>query len=260
MDAEPFRHLIDDLNGTQPPRVWSLLVTVFGELAQAPEAAISGTLLGALTQPIGIKPEAMRVALHRLRKDGWIDNRKTGRTSAHFLTEWGRAQSAAATPLIYATAPLSDAAWVILTDPAKPAGVQQIAGAWISSNTAIVAHPPNDSQTLGARLDPDNPVPDWVSRGVCPSDLATQSRHLAARLTDVQRALAGAEPLTAVQIAALRVLIVHSWRRITLKLPVLPDFVFGPDWQGGPCRALVAALLDSLPKQELSDLERGVTG
>ena len=100
MQASSFQNLIEQVTFGTTPRVWSLLVTVFGELAQDADAQISGSLLRSLSEHIGIKPEAMRVALHRLRKDGWIDSERTGRTSNYFLTLWGRAQSIAASPRI----------------------------------------------------------------------------------------------------------------------------------------------------------------
>ncbi|MEZ5825592.1 MAG: hypothetical protein R3C97_12900 [Geminicoccaceae bacterium] len=98
-----FDQLVACIRGGPSPRVWSLLVTVFGELARAPDACIGGPLVNELCGLIGIKPAATRVALHRLRKDGWIDSRRTGKTSAHFLTEKGLASSIEASPRIYAT-------------------------------------------------------------------------------------------------------------------------------------------------------------
>ena len=85
--------LVRCLNGDQVPRVWSLLVTVFGELGQDPDVRLSVLLLGKLMDLAGVKPGAMRVALHRLKKDGWIDSRRCGRNSEYFLTPYGRSQS-----------------------------------------------------------------------------------------------------------------------------------------------------------------------
>mmetsp|Transcript_17997 Transcript_17997/g.27398 ORF Transcript_17997/g.27398 Transcript_17997/m.27398 type:complete len:198 (+) Transcript_17997:314-907(+) len=82
-----------------PMRVWSLLVTVFGDLAQ--DSALEGPTLSTIMAGIGIKPEATRVALHRLRSDGWITSQKTGRTSLHRLSPKGYRDSAAASPRIY---------------------------------------------------------------------------------------------------------------------------------------------------------------
>jgi phenylacetic acid degradation operon negative regulatory protein len=104
------------------------LVSVFGELAQDQGSRISGSLLRHITEQIGIKPEAMRVASHRLSKDGWIDSERHGRTSAYYLTKWGRAQSASASPRIYA----ADQAWFVMSNPGQPALLEDPLGIWIS--------------------------------------------------------------------------------------------------------------------------------
>ncbi|MDG1415933.1 MAG: PaaX family transcriptional regulator C-terminal domain-containing protein, partial [Alphaproteobacteria bacterium] len=52
----------------------------------------------------------------------------------------------------------------------------------------------------------------------------------------------------------LRVLIVHSWRRVILKAPALPPFLFPPTWRGAACADKVSALLRALPPTALGDL------
>lgn len=251
-----FDSLAGCLTGAQKPTVWSLLVTVFGDLAQDEGARISGAVLGRLTDLIGIKPEATRVALHRLRKDGWIDSRRNGRSSDYFLTEWGRAQSAAATPRIYATTPAATEAWLVLTDPATPAGAKETGGAWVASSMLVTATRPDpeDRTLFATRLDAGD-APAWMTAKICDPVLAHLSQDLAARLTALDDALRDTGGLDCLQITALRVLIVHGWRRIALKAPALPDHVFPDAWSGAACRALTAELLQRLPRQALADLE-----
>ena len=114
-----FEGIVQELTGCGKSRTWSILVTIFGDLAQNPEDEISGPLLSSLTQLIGIKPQAMRVALHRLRRDGWIVTEKFGRTSKHRLSEFGLNQSVIASPRIYARAIVMPDKWhVLLANPA----------------------------------------------------------------------------------------------------------------------------------------------
>ncbi|MFD2739506.1 PaaX family transcriptional regulator C-terminal domain-containing protein [Sulfitobacter aestuarii] len=260
MDRPAFTQLISALSGDRTPRVWSLLVTVFGELAQEREARISGSVLSQLTELIGIKPEAMRVALHRLRKDGWIDSQRQGRNSAYFLTDWGRAQSAAASPRIYASEPESDDAWLVLTDPGQPAAADATGGAWISSNMLIAPRPPELAGLFATRIDAGAALPGWMTGKICSAETAELSRDLAQRLQVVQRSTAQSSGLSPLQCAALRVLIVHSWRRIVLKIPALPDRYFPAPWAGAQCRQSVTALLAQLPKPALADLEAVIAG
>ena len=67
------------ISGGDPPRVWSFIVTIFGDLAREDDRYISSRTLNRLTAEIRVKPEATRVALHRLRKEDWLESAKFGR-------------------------------------------------------------------------------------------------------------------------------------------------------------------------------------
>ena len=79
--------IINELFQLAPIKTWSLIVTVFGDLDGD---NLSGKELRNLMRPLGVKPEATRVALHRLRKDGWIVSHKSGREVTYQLSEHGR--------------------------------------------------------------------------------------------------------------------------------------------------------------------------
>lgn len=254
MERACFEDLVTCVIGNQTPRVWSLLVTVFGDLAQDRDARISGHLMGRLTDCIGIKPEAMRVALHRLRKDGWIDSHRQGRTSSYVLTDWGRSQSAQASPRIYATHTDNRQAWLVLTDSGQPAARHIPGEAIVAPHIRIAPVQPETAQSLATLIPVGGPLPDWVRSKICDPDTVAQSRDLAKRLNRLRAMLRSAGTRTPLEIAALRVLIVHSWRRIVLKVPTLPDQMFPVGWDGPACRTVVAELLETLPKQNLSDL------
>ena len=75
--------------GVETPRVWSFIVTIFGDLARHDDRYISSRTLNRLTAEIGVKPEATRVALYRLRKEDWLESTKFGRESHYRLTKKG---------------------------------------------------------------------------------------------------------------------------------------------------------------------------
>jgi len=258
MQTSSFQSAIKELTDDQTPRVWSLLVTVFGELAQDKGARISGLLLRHISERIGVKPEAMRVAIHRLRKDGWIDSQRTGRTSAYFLTEWGLAQSALASPRIYASEPAANQAWLVLTNPAQQQQIGDATGAWMSANLLVTAQEPAQSDAFVTPLDADKQLPDWMTSKVCDAQTVQMSYTFSTALIALQSRLDRTPNLTSLEIAALRVLLVHSWRRIVLKVPVLPDYVFPKDWCGSICRDNVSVLLSQYPKQDLGKLEDSI--
>jgi phenylacetic acid degradation operon negative regulatory protein len=263
MQAARFDDLVADMRGAQPPRVWSLLVTVFGDLAQD-GSDISAGVLGQIVAAIGIRPEAMRVALHRLRKDGWIDSQRRGRSSVYALSGQGRAESAAASPRIYAAkGPPAEAAWLVLTDPSGPPDTTTSGQFMIAPNVLLSSTPPQGKDVFVTRIGADRRLPDWMRERICDPAITRLSQDLAARLHRLRHALPAAAEhghghggLDPVQQAVLRVLIVHEWRRIVLKAPALPDALFPQGWAGADCRAQVGHLLDRLPRQTPDDLER----
>src|SRR6056297_83501 len=117
MNESEFDQIVNALLGGDTPRVWSLLVTMFGDLALSPDARLSGACVNALTAAIGIKPEATRVALYRLRKEGWIESYRAGRQSKYALTAYGRSETLAARPRVYATTCASRRPAVVIDAP-----------------------------------------------------------------------------------------------------------------------------------------------
>lgn len=258
MQITPFQSVVERLTRDQTPRVWSLLISVFGDLAQDPGSRISGSLLRHMTEQIGIKPEAMRVAIHRLRKDGWIDSQRMGRNSAYFLTATGRAQTTRATPRIYASGPAAQKAWFAMSNPGQPTVPEDRPGVWISSNVFVTSDAPDRGQVFVTPIEAGMTLPPWMSSRICDDNTVEMSRQFAAALEDIGPCLEAAPGLSTLEVAAIRILLVHGWRRIVLKAPVLPDHVFPEAWCGPLCRARVVELLARYPKPRLDELEAAI--
>ena len=241
MPDTSYAYSVNALSQLGPMRVWSLLVTVFGDLSL--DSALDGPTLKAIMAEVGIKPEATRVALHRLRSDGWITSQRSGRTSRYSLTIKGQRDSAAARPRIYGRPEdMGRGAQVFLTakngNTLDPADYAQIAPRLFISGFGTACPP-------GAMvLDPSD-LPAWLGAQIETPGLREGYNALYAVLIDVVAVLKTVTPL---QIAVLRVLIVHAWRRLTLKHPDLPRTAHSSDWRGHDCRALVTSLLDRLAR------------
>ncbi|WP_299548108.1 PaaX family transcriptional regulator C-terminal domain-containing protein [uncultured Tateyamaria sp.] len=227
-------------------RVWSLLVTVFGDLA--PDRPLDGPTLSAIMGEIGIKPEASRVALHRLRSDGWVGSEKQGRTSLHSLTPKGRSDSKAARARIYGQ-PREAEALMILTS--APVELDQTQFAQIAPRVFLCG--PSASIPLDAIGLAPQSLPKWLGAQIETEAMRDAYKSLHAVLTDIAEELE--DGLTAVQTAALRVLIVHGWRRLTLKHPDLPRAAHSSDWRGHDCRALVSHLLTRFARPDLDAIK-----
>lgn len=256
MDRSALNTAQERLTSLGVQRVWSLLVTVFGDLAQNEGDEINGPVLSTLMTELRIKPEATRVALHRLRNDNWIVSTKHGRTSRHSLTDQSRRISAAANPRIYGP-PLDTArGWqlVMLESAAVQSREEMEALGFAPLMPRIYvgaddSTPPENSLAL-----PATHAPAWLSAQFEPKDLVQDYAALHSALIQLDHALVQDHGLTAREIAVLRCAIVHSWRRLVLRHPNLPRQMYSGDWRGHNCRTLVMALLGRLPRPALSEI------
>lgn len=246
----------------QNQRVWSIIVSLFGDLARRPGDRLSGGALTRIIMPMGIKPEAIRVALHRLRKDGWIDSSREGRTSVHFLTEYGRTQSDRVTPRIYARAPEVPDAWHMLIaedgSGAQTLNEMLMTDTYIGLGRLIALGPgpvPEDCDDLAGFEVTARAIPEWMQTRLYPEDLGAACASLYRDCAEL-RGSNRPRILTPLEIATLRTLLVHRWRRVALRHPDLPAVYQPPGWMGATCREQVFALLDTLPLPRLADLNQ----
>ncbi|MEL6954348.1 MAG: hypothetical protein AAFN09_15900 [Pseudomonadota bacterium] len=197
---------IAELVGLDTLKTWSLIATLFGDLDGE---ELSGAQIRRLLSHIGLKPEAIRVALHRLRSDGWIVSTKQGREAVYRMSPTARAETRTVAPSIY-------------RDPAEPAEPWQFElfrdaptnprAILLNRNLGLVPGGAgnSDPETLALRLDGAT-LPAWVESSLVSDHL----RDIAQRLS----ALAAGYTGQAREIDALttRLLVLHHWRRIALR-------------------------------------------
>ncbi|MBS0125841.1 PaaX family transcriptional regulator C-terminal domain-containing protein [Thetidibacter halocola] len=205
---DPLQPLIDTLDADGRPRVWSLVVTVFGDAVQVRGGQIATGRLSRLLGRIGIETGALRTALSRLSSEGWVKGRREGRTSRYTLTPEGQRQFAPATARIYApprTEPVP--AWVF-GEGARP-GALSVAGGWL-------APAPVDAPGFAITGQLSTGAAEAVWQALDPDHRVAVDR-LASDLAALQ-----ALPDTPLDAAVARMLLVHRWRRLVLRWPELP--------------------------------------
>lgn len=242
-----FETTFQALQGQGPLKTWSLIVTIFGDIAPARDGLIDSQLLAALTAPFGVKPEALRVALHRLRKDGWLEAVKTGRRSAYHLSPTGEALTRAAYVRIYRAPESRRADWQItlVEDATREAKAGSVA---IGPNILVAPATPAAPLALAAE-----DVPDWMRAALMPPEALVEFSLYTKALRPVLNAASGVT-LCAQDRLALRLLVLHTWRRIILRQPELPEALLGEDWAGFEARRLTHALFEALPRVSLCEL------
>lgn len=261
------RELIVELAGIGPLKVWSVLVTIMGDLTHHREEAVSTSLLLALTDRMGLRAEAVRVALHRLGKDGWLTAKREGRISRYRFTPHGLAESHAARSRIYPSGEPPTGYRLAIANRCAPAEralrdeEMRMAGFIPITPDLYIGPEGASAQWPGLVMvdGPDEQVPAWMAALAGEGSEAGYA-GLWAALQRLRPALDGLDDLDDLNSAALRVLVIHHWRRQVLRHPNLPRRCFPEAWRGHECRALVQQLLKRLPRRDPAELEAVVSG
>jgi len=212
---DPLSPLIAALHSEGRLRVWSMVITVFGDLVQHRGGQISTARLGAILGRVGVEQGALRTALSRLGRDGWVLSDRIGRTSLYRLSAQGLARFAPATTRIYAAPRNVPVTRWAITLRLGPSGRQET-----MLSPADEAEGAADCQVVGEL--------QQVSDAYRASLLSDEHREALAALAADIGILSEASMPALLDSAAGRVLLVHRWRRIVLRFPEIP-FELMPD-------------------------------
>lgn len=246
-------HALEHLRA-EPSRTWSLIVTLYGDAIVPRGGEVwLGTVL-AFCGHLGIADGVVRTAMSRLAADGWLDRRRVGRQSFYGLAPRGRDTFREASGHIYHPQPPVWAGHfdLVLTDRAADrdlvrAGMTAAGFGLLAPDTWIApgGHPPADvpGRVLTLDLSGNAETARALAARVWPLDrmAAAYTRFLGA-FTPVRDALAAGRAVSDLDALAARVLLVHEFRRIVLRDPLLPAAILPPRWPGAQARALCADL------------------
>ncbi len=239
-------------------KTWSVIVTIMGDLAARRGSRLSGPVLSALTDPMGLKPEALRVAIHRLRRDGWIDSEREGRRSLYRLTPHGLSRTRSVSERIYGTEAARPSQWHILL--ARSAEELDALGfdnaVYLNGRTALLPDMADASVVppalLAWSIEPGQ-MPDWALACVVSSDLENEFAALSTVLGGTLDDRFGRD-WTLVQSTAFRLLVLHNWRRLILRLGAGHESLLNKDWSGAECRVRVGDVLSRFPRPDAAVL------
>lgn len=243
---DPVEALANALSQSSPLKLWSMIVSCLGDCALAAQAEVSGRVLSAMVERIGLQPQAMRVALHRLKRDGWVDSRREGRVGYHRLTDSAKAQVRAVAGRVYGPAVLGAPFRLVGFPPDTPDALallpDTLSAVPVSRSFALVSGADADLPEDWLLAAPDaRALPSWVldvlTEAACEADFAALSRVLpsAEELPD--------DPLG---LFAVRILVLHGWRRLILRSNPAAEAALGEGRAEAECRTQVLALLDAI--------------
>ncbi|MEE9374986.1 MAG: PaaX family transcriptional regulator C-terminal domain-containing protein [Rhizobiaceae bacterium] len=238
--------LLKQINRRDKLRVWSLIITFFGDSVMHRGGVVSARTIGTLMAQLGVESGAVRTALSRLASDGWIVRERQGRNAFYRLSPTGDDPFQKAASRIYATTETVDskeANWmVVITDPNDTDGMlwaEQLDGFFVSPHIVLFRNPTNkilqatkleDCFVIEGKF---SNLPNWVSRLAQPNKSKLAYQELVNNFHNVV-------PKTPLEALALRTLLIHQWRRELLRSPELPKELYESDWIGFSCRKVVA--------------------
>jgi phenylacetic acid degradation operon negative regulatory protein len=255
--AHPLARIVRQLK-REPSRTGSIIITVFGDAIVPRGGSVwLGTLL-AFFEALDIDSGVVRTAMSRLATDGWLERSKVGRNSFYRLAKKGRQTFDTATRHIYDPQP-SD--WTgrfellligssedrdASREPLKNAGFgSPLPGVWVAPSGVPIPEEAAGAIRLEVSAEDDSgrrllseswpldrtadaylkfiktfePLREWIGRR--------------ARLSDI-------EAFTA------RILLIHYYRRVVLRDPLLPPALLPMDWPGQPARQLCGEIYRAL--------------
>ncbi len=176
---------------------------------------------------LGIGSGAVRTALSRLCKDGWMERTRRGRSSYYRLSASGLQEFAAAATTIYRPparpSDNTEEMVIIATHPdhkldshlrAQVVPLPGI-GLYLAQAALVKTASLANAEHLVARLERTS-LPDWVRQYLMPEKMADRYRAL----TEMIDQLADTDIASPLEALAIRTLLIHEWRRLRLRHPV----------------------------------------
>jgi len=258
------RPLLRALRAQRPLRSGSLLVTMFGDSIAPRGGEVALGSLIALARPFGLSERLVRTSIGRLAREDWLEAKRVGRLSYYRLSARGRREFSLATTRIYGAATSTwTGAWTMLLMPeldgaerealseefrwrgfGRPMpGVLLYPGERIAEARRELARHPSGARVLAFRsasgsLDADLAL---ARRAWDLGELHGKYARLVRQFGPIERSLerAGAAPVTCFVV---RTLLIHAYRRIHLRDPLLPSALLPATWTGAAAAELCGRL------------------
>jgi phenylacetic acid degradation operon negative regulatory protein len=253
---KPLDRIVEQLK-REPSRTGSIVITVFGDAIVPRGGSVwLGTLL-EFFRGLDIDSGVVRTAMSRLAADGWIERCKVGRNSFYRLVKKGRQTFDVATAHIYDPPP-SD--WTgrfeLLLIPAsedrdaarealKNAGFgSPLPGVWVAPSGVPV--PERAVSAIRLEVSAEDDSGRRLLRQSWPLDRTADAYAKFIKAFEPLRAWMERGTLSDADAFTARILLIHHYRRVVLRDPLLPSALLSADWPGRAARKLCGEIYRGL--------------
>ena len=247
--------LVGRFRRQHPLRGGSLLVTIVGDAILPRGGAVALSSLIALGEPFGLNERLVRTAAARLAKEGWLEGKRVGKLSEYHLSVGGRERFADATKRIYSAADHDwSGRWTVIVIPATRAADRKELREELTWRgfgelaAGVFAHPEVEAHALrqhlrtsgllnkviifDANLADHDGAQKLVTLGWDLEDLGVRYQRFVKRFERVQQVLARLGALDPLGSFIVRTLLIHEYRRLHLRDPLLPPRLLRANWPG----------------------------
>jgi phenylacetic acid degradation operon negative regulatory protein len=255
--AHPLSRIVDQLK-REPSRTGSIVITVFGDAIVPRGGSVwLGTLL-EFFESLDIDSGVVRTAMSRLAADGWLTREKVGRNSFYRLADKGRQTFEAATRHIYDPPP-SD--WtgrfellLIATGEDRDASREALRnagfgsplpGVWVAPSGVPV--PDEAASAIRMEVSAEDDSGRRLLSASWPLDRTADAYLKFMKMFAPLRAALDRGPsLSDTDAFTARILLIHYYRRVVLRDPLLPGALLPVDWPGRAARDLCGEIYRAL--------------
>jgi phenylacetic acid degradation operon negative regulatory protein len=233
----------------EPSRTGSIIITVFGDAIVPRGGSVAlGTLLEFFAA-IDVDSSVVRTAMSRLTADGWFEREKVGRNSFYRLVQRERLTFDIATRHIYGP-PASD--WTgrfelllisnggdrdAAREALRNAGFgTPLPGVWVAPSGVPIPEEAKGAIRLEVSAEDDSGrrllSESW------PLERTAEAYRRFMKSFEPLRAWVARDKLSDIEALTARVLLIHQYRRVVLRDPLLPAALLPREWPGRAARQL----------------------
>ncbi|RDL45633.1 phenylacetic acid degradation operon negative regulatory protein PaaX [Marinomonas piezotolerans] len=256
--------LITRFQKQKPIRASSLVITLYGDAIEPHGGTVWLGSLIKLLEPMGINERLMRTTIFRLTQDGWLTSDKVGRKSYYSLTGSGRRKFEQAFRRVYSTnQTVWDGSWSLimtqqltaeerkqLLDDLSWQGFVVLTGQLLGSpntnlsdiNTTLISSGLQDKVIVFRTHEQEELAGKQIRMLVREcwelDKLGAHYQEFITLFRPVWQELDEKENLDPESCFLTRTLLIHEYRKLLLRDPLLPEELLPGDWEGRAARQL----------------------